>query len=383
LVLALTTIIAGKRINWTGCTIAANIVSVVVVVLLCVSVYRVTLIPSTSFGSIDNLPVGTPGTLPDIYLLVLDTYPSVGELDTQFGVNNSEFVEELESRGLLVTGNYTTSYALTMFSLVSILSMGYPLEEPSVESLFGETPLLDIFGDLGYTTILLGSGWYPTSYSKHFDYSLQSGYSKLEGFKQLVLFRGKGVYGSEVSFRSSVPYQFEELRKVSSRPESTFLFVHNQATHPPLCFSADGGTPSKDLTYSEKFSGQLEYINSQVLNFLDSIEDIDSSIIIIVSDHGSYPEDSTFVKSCIPDLSDSRWVDLLVSRLQGFQAVNIPGVSNLSTLDLIQPNIFRTVLREYFNMDYPNLDSRNYFVEDRCTQGSYKALDVTNLLEVK
>jgi len=72
-----------------------------------------------------------------------------------------------------------------------------------------------------------------------------------------------------------------------------------------------------------------------------------------------------------------------VSRLGGLQAVHIPGYSNLSPLDLIQPNVFRTIFREYFNIDYPNLESRNYFLKDRCSGMNTEVLDVTNLLEVK
>ena len=383
LVSALVTLVWGKKINWTGCTIGANLVALVLVVVLGISVYRVSLIPTTSYKSISDLPQGVTGTLPDIYLLILDTYPSIKETQDQFGVNNHVFVDELRSRSLKVTENYTTSYLLTMFSMTSILNMNYPITYPDPEFLFGKSEVLNTLDSLGYTSILLGSGWYPTAYSKYFDYNLQVRYSGLEGFKQLVLFRGRGVYGTEVSFRKSVPYQFDELDKVGSRPESTFVFAHMQGLHPPMCFGPDGLSPKSGLSKSELFAGQLDYVNTRVLEFLDSVDNLNSSIVIITSDHGSFLEDSPLIDSCVPNLSDPEWIHFIVSRLVGFQAIYIPGCSDLSTLDLIQPNVFRTIFRQYFNISYPNLESKNYFVKERCVGTSMEAFEVTNLLEVK
>jgi hypothetical protein len=383
LVGALGIIVLGGRINWKVCTVAANVVALVIVVLLCGLVYRESSIPTTLYKSVDDLPQGPVGTYPDIYLLILDTYLSSREAESQYGFDNSVFTDGLSSRGFQVTENYTTSYPSTIYSIPSIMNMDYPMTCPDPKNLFRESPVLDTLGNLGYTRILLGSGWYPTAYSKYFDYNLQVRYSGLEGFKQLVLFRSKTVYGRSGAFRLSTPYQFSNLVSTGPRSESTFVFAHMHGAHIPYSFGPDGGVPLGGRTQSELFIGQLQYVNSQVLKFLDNIGDLNSSIVIITSDHGNFPQDSPLLNSCVPNLSDPEWDTFITSRFSGFQAVHLPGQPNLSSQDLIQPNVFRTIFRQYFNMSYPDLESKNYFVENRCQGEGVGIMEVTNLLEVR
>ncbi len=62
---------------------------------------------------------------PDIYFLLADEYAGFSELKDIFQFDNSEFENELRSRGFYIIRNSYSNYNYTPFSLASILNMEY------------------------------------------------------------------------------------------------------------------------------------------------------------------------------------------------------------------------------------------------------------------
>jgi hypothetical protein len=330
---------------------------------------------------VNDIPEMDQSDLPDIYLIILDEYPGCIEVERQFGYNNSGFVEELESRGLIVEENYFTSFPKTELSLTSIFSMDYQSTYPDGLYKFYGDRALDILEDLGYFKVLVSSGWSGTRYNPSFDYIFQRPVSLLEVYKSSAFYSETSWWWTSDFWRSVTLDQFQYLSEIQIMSGPTFTFSHMLGTHVPFVMGSSGEKPNGSNNRSELFLGQLEYTNSKILDFLDSGVNLESSIVIITSDHGPYTEEYPRMTEVLEiNFSRGDYSDFIRSRLSGFFAINLPGDLEVKSEDLIQVNLFRTIFREYFYMDLPNLETRNYFVSIWGNKFS-PFIEVTEILE--
>ncbi|MGB3155430.1 MAG: hypothetical protein WBB06_12570, partial [Chitinophagaceae bacterium] len=62
---------------------------------------------------------------PDIYLIIADEYAGKTELQDLFSFNNTNFENNLKTRGFYVVKGSTSNYNRTVYSMASLLNMNY------------------------------------------------------------------------------------------------------------------------------------------------------------------------------------------------------------------------------------------------------------------
>ncbi len=240
--------------------------------------------------------------LPDVYHIVLDMYPTEDILKTRFEFDNSQFVNELESLGFRKE-DMRSNYMWTRFSIPSTINMKH-------------------FHDATQEEI---NYMHETHYS--FNKSVEAYLAKKIGYEIYEISTDdiKGFYGyflgdfSRIFFRTNFirviddsPIRLhkvwtninqkyfkdniDELVKISSNNETTWVYFYSRPPHPPFIFNEDG---SKNLDFDQDeyfswdvnnkihFINQLKYLNKHVLQSVNNIlSSSKNSIIIIHSDDG-------------------------------------------------------------------------------------------------
>ena len=240
--------------------------------------------------------------LPDVYHIVLDMYPTEDILKTRFEFDNSQFVNELESLGFRKE-DMRSNYMWTRFSIPSTINMKH-------------------FHDATQEEI---NYMHETHYS--FNKSVEAYLAKKIGYEIYEISTDdiKGFYGyflgdfSRIFFRTNFirviddsPIRLhkvwtninqkyfkdniDELVKISTNNETTWVYFYSRPPHPPFIFNEDG---SKNLDFDQDeyfswdvnnkihFINQLKYLNKHVLQSVNNIlSSSKNSIIIIHSDDG-------------------------------------------------------------------------------------------------
>lgn len=275
---------------------------------------------------------------PDIYYIILDTYPREDALAEVFHYDNSWFVEQMKQRGFRFPDCSQSNYSFTVNSLTSSLNMDFlPNVVPAITPETTDTTILyprlqhsrarQTLEALGYKTVAFETGYSPTEW-KDADYYyapsqslarlLSSG---LTPFETLVLQSNMGTLaydfrnylpsrirtlldGAYVAHRNRILFVLDKLeREVPAIPGPKFVFVHILAPHNPFVFGPDGQvlqrtTPftlnndrdaSSQQDYIRGFRDQVNYLDQRTLDVVDSIisDSKTPPIIIVQGDHGS------------------------------------------------------------------------------------------------
>ncbi len=277
--------------------------------------------------------------LPDIYYIILDTYTRADVLAGQFAYDNSTFLDALESRGFYVADCSQSNYSFTSISLTSSLNFDYVqgiderLSPPNkqVRDLYPylqENAAYAALEAIGYQLVAFDSGHSPTQLtsaayyfspeSELIEAGLASGITPYESmllnttagklifdFRPQFLDRPEWVQALESSylvFRYRISYALEKVRSVPAIPGPKFVFVHILAPHNPFVFGPNGEhltrsipfTLNDDLDaasfsdYKAGFTGQVTYLNSQMLEIIDTLisQSQTPPLIILQGDHG-------------------------------------------------------------------------------------------------
>lgn len=259
-------------------------------------------------ADIETAPVSVEAGGPNVYLILLDGYPRRDTLAEYFDFDIGPFLGSLEDRGFTVAQNSHSPYTATMPVLTSIFSM-----QPAGDILGAEwdgsdwqyhllwhwlnaSPVIDAYEAAGYQTYSV----IPTGASidlRSVDVVLESGMpSRFEG--HLLTLGIGGFIDHGAMNRAELIDGFRNLRD-SAGASPRFVFAHMQTPHDPYVFDADGnpaqpcgapcanhaGPPNPDLT--DRFLGQLQWTDGQVLDAVDHIIAVDpSAVVIVFSDHG-------------------------------------------------------------------------------------------------
>ena len=336
------------------------------------------------------LPGGIPevsSSRPDIYYIILDEYTRDDGLG---GFDNSEFISELESRGFYVASQGMSNYDSSLKSIPSSLNMSYlddlgewsPESDADLVNLSRYNALAAILKRIGYTYIHLESGHAVTNEAPLADHLVEfrrSGTQVLEDGRQAAssdseVFPRK--FSCELA-RTTLLWpafnrcflaeddtilewwspiralrMFEFLSSPSGIRSPVFVFAHIVKPHPPTTFDRYGNYVSGNSVYDQfgdghdasvpsAYVGQLIYINSLVLDMVDSIirnSDTDP-VIVLAGDHGRH--------------HDGQFGHFV------FAAFHLPAGGSASVYPSISSvNHFRAILNYYFGLGVALVDDR-------------------------
>jgi len=365
-----------------------------------------------------------PADAPDIYYLILDSYPRADMLQQWWGHDNSKFVRALESRGFIVADEANANYVGTAVSLGSSLNLQY-LQDLGLDLTQGIYPgnlkpaivnsrVRHYLESLGYSVVTFPTG-YDFTEMRDSDYYLEPGLTEAEQLRLkrsinefealaaratilrplLDLDAGRALASSAVVadkldeprayHRELVLSTFSKLQNVPGIPGPKFVFAHIGSPHQPYVFQADGseipeevianrpGNPISD--HNAFFTDQVTYVSKMTLETLDAILASSETppIILLQADHG-------------PELGFDWYhpdAPRLEARLAILSAYYVPSECRDDIYPSITPvNSFRVVFDCEFGEDFGLLEDRSYYSVLRGpASGRLKFVPVENLLK--
>lgn len=315
---------------------------------------------------------------PNFYVLLLDGYPRHDTLGEEFGFRNEPFFEELDRRGFDVAEESRANYNTTVLTLASSLHMSYlhdirtlsgdagdPVSQVRrVTAAINGAPVPAILRGAGYRIVGIPS-WYGEAALTSADEMHRSGHITL--FEEQLLrlgTLGKLLLTADPDFVAD--QQRENVRFVLSKVGAlatsggppTFILAHVFSPHAPLLFHADGSPQaapacypqrcSFNITeasalgltleeYGEALSGNLEYLNREIVATVDDIIATDpEAVIVLFSDHGARYGD---------EIGDEHF--------RTFFAARTPGHPGLFGENASPVNLFSRVFNAYLGTSLP------------------------------
>lgn len=332
---------------------------------------------------------------PDIYYIVLDAYTRADVLEEYFGFDNSDFIEALQSRGFFVAEEARSNYTSTFLSIPASLNLTYmndladeyTLDDeewwPELMERLRHSEVRNILEDEGYAILSYDSGhpftWIydadefirpPENTSTFNTYEamlLDTTLARffIDGFGNASARDEQFLYPEYEAHRSRIRFTLSTLGDIAVRPERTFVFAHIMCPHPPFVFEPDGepiigtepfhlGLIRSDESVAADYTGQIEYLNSLVLEAVDEIlrNSTHTPYILIQADHG--------MKSHLD------WMDTsMESQFQRFSILSAYYFPN-EAYDALYPSItpvnsFRVVFNQLLGSSYPMLEESQYY----------------------
>lgn len=327
--------------------------------------------------------VDTARARPDIYLILVDEYAGSQELKDVFAYDDTSFEQALRRRDFLVLDSTRSNYNWTIYSMASMLNMGYLLNMRTniisnqtmydCSALIEQNQLQTLLNSLGYT-------WYNHSI---FDIAGQAKVretSLLPSQKSLLIaqtftrrfqkdlgfhFAGKGTI--ENILKETLYLNEEGLARTkqtatqsSGRPK--FVYTHLLMPHHPYYFDSTG-KPTPETYWQDEFKlnkeayiSYLKFVNQQLLQLIDTIRNSASQppVILLMSDHG-------FRQFKEPVKKDYHFMNL--------NAVLIPADGKAGFYNgMSNVNQFRVLLNHLFQQQIPLLQDSSIFLEEENVQ---------------
>ena len=332
--------------------------------------------------------------LTDIYYIILDAYGRADSLKKTYGFDNTPFIHALESRGFYIADQSRPNYSQTGYCIPCYLNMNYldvllAGRAPSQDTMETSRKLIDnnavaaFLRNRGYHYVYIWTGTEVT-HVETADLELDDKsltppssfegqifeMSALEAFSQTT----QVTLGSKLPYaehRAYIQTAFRNLNSVAKLAFPKFVIAHILAPHPPFVFGPNGEAINPAYHYDESdgsqllekitrpeyirgYTGQLQYINKQVLQAVDAIlsQSRKPPIIIIQGDHGSRMN-MNWESQAKTDLPETFSI---------LNAYLVPANVRSHLYDSITPvNTFRVLLSSMFGANYPRLADRNYF----------------------
>lgn len=402
------------RIRWNlrNLTNIANVVASALVVMSLINIGAYEIETGSAWqsnlgtGSTPAMPVDLekPGTLPNIYYIILDGYAGADILQEIYQYDNSELLDYLTNQGFYVATDSRSNYVQTALSLASSLNLMYldaladriGAEYPDRVPAFNMIRSNRVFRFLkhyGYGVVAFSSGWSATETRNADIYMAARWYpdefqSALMNMTPIPLVaRALGVDDQYALHRERILYTFDHLSDLSELEGPIFVFAHIIAPHPPFVFGPQGQEIEPEygfslwdgnrvirkqkLTRDEYVQGyreQLIFVNSRIKAAIDGILSSSNSppIIILQADHGP---------GCMLDWEDPGNT-YFKERLSILNAYYLPGDADTRPYPEITPvNTFRVIFNHYFGTDYEFLADKSYY---STWSRPYAFIDVTD-----
>lgn len=322
---------------------------------------------------------------PDVYYIILDMYTREDYLRSDFRIDNSKFIAELEKLGFFVADCSRSNYVQTELALSSTLNMDYlqnlaPELDPeasNMDSLVGyikDNRVRSILEENGYKTIAFDTGYFWDSWNDASYYFSPFSQGKVSGYispfesillnstallpliESQIFFSQNTVAEIQNPVQSHIErelFKLDKLGEIDTIKGPKFVFAHFIIPHYPFVFRADGSmqtdlgyysnhnTPNDETYFIEGYSQQVEFINRRIINDLEKI--INNSqippVIILQGDHGVRGE----------------------NRLAILNAYYLPSGKNRLYPTISPVNSFRLVFDQYFSRDFELLLDNSYY----------------------
>ena len=363
-----------KSLNLAPVTHALNLIGLFLLILPTVQLISFSihsrLSQTGAEASASELPLRVGDQPPDIYFIILDGYGRSDILKSEYGYDNSDFLNGLRDLGFYLAECSQSNYAQTQMSLASSLNFNYidalsdrfvpgSDDRTGLDELIHHSAVRESLESAGYQTVAFATGFLATELTDA-DYFLipERSLGELNEFEYLLMettlarllqdsnrFGMQGA-GSEL-FRERTLFALDKLDELSYIPEPKFVFVHIIAPHPPYVFGPTGGPvePAEVGTTqtqegASQYRDQVTYISSRMLEIIPQIiaNSATPPVIVIQGDHG-------------PTVASSPR-----SRMSNLNAYFLPGVDAAIYPTITPVNTFRMIFNEYFGQNLELLD---------------------------
>lgn len=310
----------------------------------------------------------TPPEAPNMVFILLDGYPRADKLLSEFGIDNSGFIDDLRARDFVVAGHSRSNQVLTpltlsqMFNYEPAAEIAHRLDDPAR---LWRVDINDgaFFGDLhrlGYETVAISPGFEQIALRRA-DVFLDTG--QLNEFEWTIAeSAGLSVLADAVlpdlaadEHRSRIldALKVAEAQAQSLGANRKFVFVPVVAPHSPQVFDAAGrpldvpgfALPYIDFQeiskygfagYARRLEGQLQFLNERTFHLVDTVVKADpGAVVVVFSDHGSGAPSRE--PGAVDPYADLRTANLLAVRSPGHAGI----IDDRSTLANLLPRLLR------------------------------------------
>lgn len=313
---------------------------------------------------------------PNIFYILLDGYGGTKRMNEDLNFDNYVFLDELKSRGFIVSDNSNSNYASSKWSLTSIMNMVYL---PSIELnqtdnehaellsfMLSNNEVMRNLKILDYEIIdFQPEGFFIKSFSNiDRNYCSQEVIEQSKFVKTLLRTTILNLLNHNLqidSDRKSILCGFSETSKLlDDNTSPLFVNMHLRLPHPPYVFGPNGEFiyPGRVQTEEGSFENEQGYVdsikfaNSKVIPLIDEILIKDkNAIIIIQSDHG-YDFGIDYENPSILSLKQ---------RFSNLNAIYYPFENNVFYDGFTPVNTFSIIFNNIFETDYPILEDRMFY----------------------
>ncbi len=331
---------------------------------------------------------------PDIYYIVLDRYASPKTQAEYYDYDNQQLIDYLAQKQFYLATDSNTNYPKTLFSLSSTLNLDYlqslvDTQADGVSDTDTASVLMrnhkagQIFKSLGYTYFHVGNYYELASNIEVADTNIMANWSDFittSSFTRQLL--ETSYYPELAGLTTNYPlglgfdqhYRWadfgqQQLLQATKQTGQKFVMTHLLMPHDPYVYDADCNLLQQPLQRWEispaNYIEQVKCANSRAMQAIDTIlaNSTQPPIIILQSDEG--PEamiSPTGHHWKFDGASDTA----IQERTQILNAYYFPDQNYSQLYPTITPvNSFRTVFRQYFNYDLPNLEDQTYLWPDK------------------
>lgn len=248
------------------------------------------------------------GEKPNVYYLLFDEYGGDENLSYYFDYDNSDFYEKLEARGFSVShSTYNTESCWTDTLVPNLLNLDYvatdDMPEKSRREYLENPYLVEMLRENGYSVNVINHRAYlrvdgaqelteGQTEDNISEYLLENSiFSKIDYFNnrinQILFVDYRDHYAGPVQ------NSMEALKNCWTKTQGPTLTIsYIQSPHAPFVFNSDGSLRELSTGWFWKddtlYPGQLQYVNSVILETVDNIQKNDpTAVILLLSDHGA------------------------------------------------------------------------------------------------
>lgn len=248
------------------------------------------------------------GDKPNVYYLLFDEYGGDENLQYYFDYDNSDFYQELESRGFSVShSSYNTESCWTDTLVPNLLNMDYVASDEMPEKArreYLENPYMaELLRENGYSVNVINHRAYLRVEDANELTEGQTEDTISEYLLENSIFNKIDFFYNRINYLLFADYRdnyadplnncFAALKNCWQETDGPTLTIsYIQSPHAPFVFNSDGSV--RDLTTGwywkddTLYPGQLQYVNTLILEAVDNIQKNDpTAVILLMSDHGA------------------------------------------------------------------------------------------------